>query len=189
MKLQTALLASSICDVLATHRCVCYCRPARHPCLKDSLSVSKISLFPESVWSPSQWCEGSEAGSSAGASEVKWGCKEKSSAGRKRSANHLDKLHFLYNCFLKISFVTFVLKCWRCRISAVLFPCTSTSCCLVAHQMVSHWAEFMVLFLKQQQLESVAYSDSPGNFPEKHILNERHIQLVLGISVSFKVAN
>lgn len=51
MKLQTALLASSICDVLATHSCSCYCRPARHPCLKDSLSLSKISLFLESVWS------------------------------------------------------------------------------------------------------------------------------------------
>lgn len=47
----------------------------------------------------------------------------------------------------------------------------------------------MVLFLKQLQLESAAYNDSSGNLQEKHILNEGRIQLVLAISVSFKVAN
>lgn len=45
----------------------------------------------------------------------------------------------------------------------------------------------MPLFLKQQQLLSAAYTDSPGNLSEKHILNERHIQLVLD-NLYFKVA-
>lgn len=43
--------ASSICDVPVTHSCSCYCRPARHPCLKDSLSPSRIPLFLEGMWS------------------------------------------------------------------------------------------------------------------------------------------
>lgn len=50
-EVETAPLPSSVCDVLVTHNCSCFCRPARHLCLKDSLSLSKISLFLESVWS------------------------------------------------------------------------------------------------------------------------------------------
>lgn len=53
--------------------------------------------------------------------------------------------------------------------------------------MVSPWAEFMPLFLKQQQLLTAAYNDSPGNLPEKYILDEGHIQLVLD-NLYFKVA-
>lgn len=157
MKLQTALIASSICDVLTTHSCLCYCRPARHPCLKDSFCLRKV--FPESVWSHPIGAKGQKLAVQLEPVEVNGTARERAVLGRS-SANHLNKLHFLYHCFLKISFVTVVLKHWRCRISALLFPCTNTSYCLVAHQMVSPWADFMLLFLKQQQLLSAAHNEN-----------------------------
>lgn len=73
---------------------------------------------------PSLRCQGSEAGGSVEASGDVWGCKEKNSAGQEQSTNHLDKLHYLYH-YSKISFVMFVLKHRRYRISALLFPCTN----------------------------------------------------------------
>lgn len=175
MKLQTALLASSICDVLATHSCSCYCRPARHSCLNDSLSIRKISLFSESVWSHPSGAKGQKLAVHLGPVGISGPARGGAVLGRSRVQIIWTSCTFLYHCFLKMSFVTFVLKHWRYRVSALLFPCTNTSYCLVAHQRVSHWAEFMALFLKQQQLVSAACHDSPGNLPEKHILNEGHI--------------
>jgi len=87
---------------------------------------------------PSLQCQGSEAGSSVEAGGDVWGCKKQNSAGQEQSANRLDKLHYLYHSFLKISFVTLVLKHRRYRVSALLFPSTSTTYCLVACQMASH---------------------------------------------------
>lgn len=125
--------------MLVAHRCLCYCGPARHPCLKESLSPSKIFIIVESIWS--HLCSTKDEKLAVWLRPVSgdvWDCKKMNSAGQEQSANHLDKLHYLYRCFLKISFVTFVLKHRRYRISALLFPCTNTTYCLVASQMAFH---------------------------------------------------
>lgn len=83
MKLQT-VLASSICDVLAKYSCSCYCRPRRHPCLKDSLFLSRISLFPESVWSHSSGAKGQKLSVQLGPVGMNGAARERAVLGRSR---------------------------------------------------------------------------------------------------------
>lgn len=115
-KLQTALIASSICDVLAMHICSCYCRPANIP----RQLVFKENLFiPRKCVVPSQWCKGSEAASSAGASGGEWGCKGRAVLGRSR-------VQIIWTLF--VTLLHKYLLCGFCPVSLYqhqLLPCCS----------------------------------------------------------------